>query len=238
MCGAPADRTPRASHPARNLRRVRRETFGDVWADVIGTVLPGECPGCGGRGAPLCAGCLREVRPPDAAPVPAGLDWLVAAFRYDGVVRELVARTKYRDARAGIRWLARAVAARLDRCGRRFDVVTWVPASRERRVRRGVDHGRLLAAAVARHVDRPLAALLLREGASSQTGRTYPTRRRGPRLRAARVVPAVQVLVVDDVLTTGATLSVAARTLRGAGALAVGAAVAARTPARLRVPPA
>lgn len=213
-----------------------RETCCDLWADVIGTVLPGECPGCGGRGSPLCAGCVSRVRAPDAAPVPAGVDWLVAAFRYEGVVRELVARTKYRDARAGIRWLARAVAARLDRCGHRFDVVTWVPASRERRARRGVDHGRLLAGVVARHVDRPLAALLLRDGATSQTGRTYATRRHGPQLRAARKVDGAHVLVVDDVLTTGATLSVAARTLRGVGAHAVGAAVAARTPGRVRAP--
>ena len=175
------------------------------------------------------------------APPPLGVDAWAAAFAYEGVVRELVARLKYRNSRAALPWLAGAAA---DAALRRFgggsdvvrsgatfgDVVTWVPTTAYRRRDRGFDHGALLARAVARRLDLPARGLLVRLDASPQTGRAASDRRSGPRCRARGTVTGRRVVLVDDVATTGATLSAAARALRGAGAAQVVAVTVCRTP--------
>jgi len=159
-----------------------------------------------------------------------GITWAVAAFAYEGVARELVARVKYRNERVAVRWLG----ARLARCCAdapvTFDVITWIPASARRRVALGVDHGALLARAVATDLGRRPERLLLRDAGPPQTGRAAVARRAGPTLRGAGSVAGRTVLIVDDVVTTGATLAAAAKVLRGRGARDVLAATVARTP--------
>ncbi|MDH3293248.1 MAG: hypothetical protein OER95_02880 [Acidimicrobiia bacterium] len=100
-------------------------------------------------------------------------------------------------------------------------MVTWVPASRAGRRRRGYDQGRLLARAVGRHGRRPVLPLLSRAGSSGQAGLGRSQRLVGPDL-SCRVssVPA-RLIVIDDVITTGASLAAAAAALRQAGALGV-----------------
>lgn len=161
-------------------------------------------------------------------PPPPGLASCAALFPYEGVGRELVARLKYRNARSTVPWLAAGLAdlgaARL------AEVVTWVPTTGPRRRSRGFDQGRLLATAVARRLRLPCRPLLRRLGGSGQTGLSRAERLAGPKLEAALRGPCRSVLLVDDVVTTGATLSAAARALRGAGVEQVHAVVAARRP--------
>jgi predicted amidophosphoribosyltransferase len=196
--------------------------------DLVASVFPGACP-CGARGEPLCGPCRTTLRAAPDAPPPAGIEWWVAPFAYEGVARELVARAKYRNARAAIPWLADAI---VDLCRARcaLDVVTWVPASRARRRSQGVDHGAVLGRAVARRLGVPSHRLLVRAAGAPQTGASLAVRRRGPDVRAIRAIAAQTVLVVDDVATTGASLTAAARVLRGAGVQRVVAATATRTP--------
>jgi predicted amidophosphoribosyltransferase len=216
------------------------------------TVFPLVCPGCGRRGDPVCARCGAALSRAPSTPPPAGIDAWWAAFAYEGVAREVVARVKYRGARAAVPWLADAMvaamfAARSD--GQlAVDVVTWAPTSRDRRRARGFDPAELLARAVARqlvarrldahqlvarrlddHVDVRCVGLLDRRTGPPQTGLTGADRRRGPGHVARRASPP-SVLVVDDVATTGATLTAAALALRAAGARDVFACTAARTP--------
>jgi len=199
-----------------------------VGRDLLTALLPGTCPGCGRRGEPCCARCRPGLTPAPHAPPPPGVDWWVAPYAYDGVVRELVAHTKYRAARSSIRWLAEAVAAACP--AQPVDVVTWPPASVARLRAHGVDHAGLLARAVARHLDRPVRPLLDRMPGPAQTGASWAQRRAGPQLRALQSVRGMNVLIVDDVATTGATLTAAARALRDQGAATIGAATATRTP--------
>jgi ComF family protein len=150
-----------------------------------------------------------------------------AVLAYDGTGRELVARLKYRNARSVLRWLAAQMAAPVDAAT--IDVVTWVPTTSARRRERGFDQAELLARAVARELGLPCRELLRRRAGPVQTGRSALERRRGPavELRVAAVPP--RVLLVDDVVTTGTSVSVVARTLRAGGARFVRVCAAART---------
>ena len=186
-----------------------------------------RCPVCGQSGAAPCAACARQLRPAPDLPTPVGLDGLVAPLSYTGTGRELVARLKYRNARAVLPALAAAMAALVDPAT--VDVVTWAPTSATRRRERGFDQARLLARAVARRLHRPCRSLLSRDSGPAQTGRPRSERITGPTFTVTRRPPA-RVLVVDDVVTTGATMLAASRALKSAGAFAVKGVAAARTP--------
>jgi predicted amidophosphoribosyltransferase len=164
---------------------------------------------------------------------PPGLTSCSAVLAYEGAGRELVARLKYRNARAALGRLAIAMAALVH--GLDVDVVTWAPTSSRRRRARGFDQGELLARAVAKRLRRPCRRLLDRGPGPAQTGRARAERLRGPQFVARAGVPH-RVLVIDDVITTGATVTAAARALATAGAREVHAVAVARTP-RPRPPP-
>jgi predicted amidophosphoribosyltransferase len=160
-----------------------------------------------------------------------GVDAAVALFTHEGVGRAIVAAMKYRGRRQVVAWLASALAAAMAaRCAEPVGVVTWIPASHQRIRRSGFDPGAELASAVGRHLCAPSMRLLARAREPPQTGRSRSERLQGPRLSLAGTPPASRVLVVDDVVTTGSSLRVAAGVLRAAGAESVLAAVVAHRP--------
>lgn len=207
----------------------------NLFDELLQALLPGRCPGCGRRAEPVCQSCAASMRAAPFAPAMAGIAWSTAPFAYEGVARELVARVKYRNERIAVRWLGEHVAARCASAPYRIDAVTWVPASASRLAARGVDHGELLARVVARSLGCRAQRLLSRDSGPPQTGRPAAQRRAGPGLHAANrsrsgELSGRNVLVVDDVVTTGATLVAAARVLRALGVEQVLVATVARTP--------
>ena len=189
-------------------------------------LLPAACPACGALGQAPCRRCRAALRPAPSRPPPAGLASCAALLSYEGVGREVIARLKYRNARSAVRWLADRMAALAPPGG---GVVTWVPTTAERRRGRGFDQGRLLASGVARRLGLPCRPLLRRMAGPPQTGRSRSERLAGPRLRVrGRASVPRCVIVVDDVVTTGATLTAAAKVLQASGAHEVHAVVAAR----------
>jgi predicted amidophosphoribosyltransferase len=206
-----------------------RVSFAHVLQEVAAAVFPATCPGCGRPAEPVCTRCAAGLRPPPSAPPPPGIDAWVAAFAYDGVARELVARAKYRGRHAALGWLAAAMSRALGPPPLPIDAVAWVPTDRARRRARGFDHAHGLADAVARLHHLPARALLVREPGPPQTGLGLAQRAVGPTIHARARSPA-RVLLIDDVATTGASLARAAAALRGAGARTVIAATGARTP--------
>lgn len=156
---------------------------------------------------------------------------IVSALPYEGDIRRRVVDMKYRGRRSFARELARhlADAVRNDENGH-VDVVTWAPTSSSRRRRRGFDQAAVIARHVARELGVPCRRLLVRESRAAQTGRSRVARLAGPRFRALHTRRPRRVLVVDDVVTTGATLRAAAHALTASGWGDVTLAAVASTP--------
>ncbi len=145
-------------------------------------------------------------------------------------MREALARAKYRGERSALRVLAHELTPRLTDAPCTIDAVTWPPASRDRYARAGVDHAAVIARAVARDIGVRAHALVRRTDGRAQTGQAAVARRRGPALHAIGPLHGRTVLVIDDIATTGGTLTGVARALRNAGVQGVIAATIARTP--------
>ena len=177
------------------------------------------CAGCGRPGPYICPPCRFALGGGSATEV---APQLLAAFAFDGVVRSLVHSLKYRNRRHIARELATAALHRIGPAGFvQVRVVTWAPTSRAHRRQRGYDQAELLARAIAQCLGVPCRRLLFRahgDSQSPQTGRSRAERLRGiefvvrPGL-ARSFGGAPGVLLIDDVVTTGATLTSARRAL-------------------------
>ncbi len=185
-----------------------------------------SCVICENLGVLLCESCARSLVPAPSLLPPTGIDCARALFVYDEVGRKAVLALKYRNAHTLGSCLAKPLAGLAPEG---IEQVTWVPSTRGNRIRRGYDQGEVLARAVARHLRKPSRSLLARGRDKPQSTRTRAERAKGPNLRLSHT-PAGSVLIVDDVLTTGATLSAAAALLRTGGARSVSALTAAWTP--------
>lgn len=193
-----------------------------------GTPLVSRCAGCGAPGPAVCAACCDAV----GSLVPAEPGIAVAAVSHTGVARDLVHGLKYRNRRRAARLLADLLASRLGDVAAEIDVVTWAPTSDRRRADRGYDQAELVARALARRVHRPCRRLLYRVHGRPQSGRSRAERLAGPVFVARPSRRPRRVLVVDDVVTTGATLRAAARALHVAGADHVVLAAVSAAPRR------
>ncbi len=213
--------------------------------DLLDLVLPRRCPGCDAAGRTICASCahvldcsvLGSVRPD---PCPPGLPQLTAAAAYDGVVRRLLLAHK-EQGRLGLTaslgaLLAGAVAA----LGLPPPLVlTPVPSTPAAVRARGHDHSwRLACAAAARLGPQVEAARLLvpARRLADQSGLDSAARAANLHgaLHCVGVPVGMPVVVVDDVVTTGATLVEATRALAAGGAHVRGCAVVAATQRRHR----
>ena len=202
-------------------------------------LFPPRCAFCGAllrrEENEVCARCMAKLRflPPGSVQPPQYVDRCVGALAYMEQTRTAVHRLKFRGRQSIAipfgRLLAYQVREQMDED---FDFVTWVPTSAHNLRARGYDHARLIAEQTAKRLEVPAIPSLRR------TRRTAPMFGLGAAERRANVFDAfcaekdaplarAHVLLVDDVLTTGATLSECARTLREAGAERVCAAVLA-----------
>jgi ComF family protein len=213
---------------------------------ALDAALPANCVGCGREGPPLCETCSpaldRRLEAPAGMPIglpgdlPAPLLQLDWCAPFSGSVRSALHAIKYGGEQRLAEPLGAAVARRWARVGVGADLVTHVPVHAERARIRGYDQAELIARAAARHIGLPYAPLLARERATmaqfdldrgdraaNVAGAFAARLRRGSVDLAGR-----WVLLVDDVVTTGATLAACAEALERAGALGTSAITVAR----------
>lgn len=206
-------------------------------ADLLDLVLPRDCAGCRAPGRTLCQACIAALGPPRPhrpTPCPEGLPPLVAAASYDGAVRAALLAHKERGRLGLARPLGTALAAAVRELGPPPRVLLVpVPSSPAAVRERGQDHARRLARAAARGVPGATARPLLMPGRAlaDQSGLSAAGRAANlaGAMRVRRSVRGLPVVVVDDVVTTGATLAEAARALQVAGAEVHGCAVVGAT---------
>ena len=216
--------------------------LGGLWERALDLVFPPRCVGCAASGAFLCAACLSAM--PRAAPPRCPVCWMPSERRdspcrrchdrtfhfkaarsalvYEGITRDAVHALKYR----GLSALARLMAPPLAECLRQWDppvqAIVPVPLSGQRQRLRGYNQSELLAREVSRLTGLPLAmrALARRRSTPPQARIADEAARRQNVAGAFTPGPvAVKggVLLIDDVLTTGATLDACARVLAEAG---------------------
>lgn len=199
---------------------------------LLGLVAPPLCACCRRPCRPeaaLCRRCARRLAAaePLLGSGPPGLDRAWSSAPHEGVARDLVVALKFRR----LLPVAEPMAERIRRLAPPHllsGTVVPVPPSPARRRRRGFDPAGELAAALAARAGLPLAPCLARRDGRRQVGRRRAARLGAPpRVGAVAPVPR-SVLLVDDVLTTGATATACARALRAAGAARVVAVTFAR----------
>ena len=171
-----------------------------------------------------CRGCRNEE---------LRLDGVVVAYAYRGTARRLVLALKYHARFGAADLLATAMAEALRDDPRGGDLLVPVPLSAARRRERGFNQAEWLGRRVARELDLDFdpRALIRRRHTPPQVGLTRRGRLRSPRgafLASRRRVEGRDVLLLDDVLTTGGTARAAAVALRRAGARRVLLVVAGR----------
>lgn len=178
----------------------------------------------------MCGSCSAAAAPAQGALPPEGTDSALAAWRYEGAPRALILALKLRGCRSAAQPLVAAIAGICRRGGVTATSVTWVPARRSDARRRGFDHAEVLARGVAAALGLPAVAMLVRRGIQADQAGL------GRHARIANLAGAFEapepvtkpVLLVDDLVTTGATATACATALRSAGAPQVDLAAACR----------
>jgi ComF family protein len=211
---------------------------------IFNAIAPHACVGCAREGSLLCSGCTLKASavPPrcyrckrwneDFATcqrcrrlTPLRHVW--AALPYEKLAKEVLHKVKFERARAGTRTVAEVLAG-ICPPDRDF-VITYIPTANSRVRERGYDQSALIARALARRVKQPCLPLIARVGDHRQVGQQREIRKEQMK-DAFRPLKTINlqnkhVLLVDDVLTTGATCEAAARVLKQAGARHVSAIV-------------
>ena len=227
---------------------LKRNKFGSVIADagarLLDLVLPVNCVVCGDEGRYLCDGCEHDLpvlmRPycylcasPDAPQLcrwcfesSPRFDRARAPYRYDGPVRQMVLDLKYRGVRIAAPPMARLLAQYLERNPYPVNVLMPVPLHPKRERRRGYNQSGLLCRELGRLTGIPVNETSLRRAKNTapQVEMDSPEGRRNNLARAFECSPGmegVRVMLIDDVITTGNTMSACAEELKVSGAATV-----------------
>ena len=206
---------------------------------VIRLLFPEKCLLCNKLlrkpEAILCRHCAEKA--PEALKLKQRIPFLSGAFAlwyYENHVRSSLLRFKFHGRRGYARGYASLLAEKLQDIHTRYDLIAWVPVSKWRKLKRGYDQVELIAHALCRELPiTPVVCLKKIRHNPPQSGIASAAQRRANVLGAytvpdPKLVAGKRILLLDDIITTGATISECAKTLTAAGAKEVyGVAVAA-----------
>lgn len=208
---------------------------------ILNLLFPPKCVLCqrilGKEETDLCHSCRKETKafPKPKTRIPNIAQWR-SLWYYDGNVRQSLLRYKFRGKQSYSRlygqMLALSVAQQLDG---RFDLLTWVPISAKRKRSRGFDQTEMIVRQIGQELGIPVTPLFVKiRHNKPQSGCKSREARKANVLGVYRVtepasVAGKRILLVDDILTTGATVSECARVLLTAGAAQILCATVAAT---------
>ena len=215
-----------------------------IFEDLVNVIAPHHCLICEMEGALICNSCAAALDPvPErcyrcqhvsesfrTCPVCRRTSPLYSAraiTTYDGTAKLLLHKLKFERARAAAKPIAQRMALRSNVPTK--GIVTHIPTANSRVRTRGYDQAELIAKEFARQTGLLYLPLLARVGEQRQLGQHRKERQE--QMKAAfrpmnnRRLQKQQIILIDDVLTTGATCEEAARVLREAGAARVSACV-------------
>ncbi len=213
-------------------------------ADILlDLVYPTRCVFCHGFIAPpgrprICPACQAKLPRTEDGRRRKGdfFSECVSALYYEGDVREAIHRYKFGGVQVYAPVFGELVASLIyEQLEGEYDLISWVPLDRGRRRSRGYDQSELIARNAAARLRRELTPTLVkRRGVRPQSRTGEPEKRRANIADAYRVkdpaaVAGKRILLIDDIVTTGATLSECAKTLLLAGAEDVRCATLAST---------
>lgn len=198
-----------------------------IISQLVRIIAPHECIGCGVEDHLLCSHCSATLPSAQVPVCPHGVATLYATTRYQGLAKAVLHALKFERAAAAAEDIARCMTTVITSSDIR--AVAPIPTASVRIRQRGYDQAQLIARAVARQLHLPYTPLLLRIGNQRQLGAGRATRQQqlcnAFRLKQGIELPNGPILLIDDVLTTGATIEAAARVLCAAGAQRIDAAV-------------
>lgn len=208
-------------------------------------IAPDECLGCGTEGKCLCLDCeellaIKKVsacvmcnqqntdnRVCNRCRAKTYVSGASIAYRYSGITKDLISRMKYENGRS----IARYFASKLPKVENDSQVIVcFVPCDGPSRRARGYDQAELIAKHYARFNHLKYKNILLRIEHKKQVGRSRQERFKNVQgnFEAKGDIRGLNVILIDDVITTGATISECANTLRLAGARKVWAVAVAK----------
>jgi ComF family protein len=197
--------------------------------DALAILSPVDCAGCGSADRSLCSHCRAELEPAVTPRTLPDGSTVFTALRYEGVVRRTLLALKEGGRTDVVKPLSAAFAAALQRAAQPGAEFLAVPTSKAAWRRRGYDPVALLckrAGIEQAKVLRPARATLSQKSLDS-ADRALNLHES---MRSRTCLSGRRFILVDDVVTTGATLAEAARAVRAAGGEVVGRAALAFTP--------
>lgn len=220
-----------------------------VMEKIISLVAPHTCLKCDSEGSLVCSGCrvmlgadlpsrcyLCYKSTPDnsvcsACKRKSSLKSVWVRCVYTDIAKQLVRAIKYSRAQNGTKIIAQELKNALPSSMSEY-VIVPIPTANTRKRQRGYDHAQLIARELATALDVPCQELLLRLGTSRQVGSKREDRLRqldgAFMCKKNKHLKVQKILLIDDVVTTGATIEAAARELRQNGYRDVSAAVFAQ----------